>query len=324
MSQDNLISIRDVKTHYFLSEGTVKAVDGVSLQMARGEALGLVGESGCGKSTLALSTIGLIPPPGKIVEGSILFDGVDLLKLSEAEMQSNIRGNKISMIFQDPSSSLNPLFTIEDQICEAILLHRNVSKDEAKVIAVDLLEKIAMPDAKERLRNYPHQLSGGMRQRVMFAIALSCDPMLIIADEPTSNLDVTIQGQMIELMKDMQKEFNTAVLLITHDLGVVSELSDNIAVMYCGKVAEYSDKYSVLTQPIHPYTTALLKSFPTPEKKVDRLAVIKGNVPNMLNLPQGCKFHPRCDYALERCRNGEPSLIEVEKGHFVACYQYES
>lgn len=323
MTQKYLMTIDDVKTHFFLSEGTVRAVDGVSLKMDRGETLGLVGESGCGKSTLALTIMRLILRPGRIIGGSILFDGVDLLKIDEKEMQ-DVRGGKISMVFQDPTSSLNPLHTIDDQLCEAILLHQNVSKVEAKAIAVEMLKRVAIPDARQRLSSYPHQLSGGMKQRVMLAMALSCNPLLLIADEPTTNLDVTVQLQILELIKEMQEELQTSILLITHDLGVISEMSDNVAVMYCGSIVEYSDKISVLTKPQHPYSQSLLESFPTLEKRVDRLVVIKGNVPNMIDPPPGCRFHPRCKYAIEECRKSEPLLKEIKKRHFIACHLHSS
>lgn len=321
MSQ-KLMTIKDVKTYFFLSEGAVHAVDGVSLEMDKGETLGLVGESGCGKSTLGLTIMKLIRRPGRIVGGSILFDGVDLLGIDETEMQ-HIRGGKISMVFQDPTSCLNPLYTIKDQLCEAILLHQNVSKVDAKAIAMEMLKKVAIPDARMRLSSYPHQLSGGMKQRVMLAMALSCNPLLLIADEPTTNLDVTVQLQILELMKEMKEESQTSILLITHDLGVISEMSDNVAVMYCGKVVEYSDKLSVLTKPIHPYSQALLESFPTLEKSVNRLAVIRGFVPDMVDPPPGCRFHPRCRYAIEECRKSDPLFKEIKKGHFVACHRYQ-
>jgi oligopeptide/dipeptide ABC transporter ATP-binding protein len=319
LSNNCLLSLEDVKTHFFLSEATLKAVDGVNLRIDKGEVLGIVGESGCGKSTLALTIMRLVPSPGRTIDGKIVFDGKNLLELNDNEMQ-DIRGGKISMIFQDPTSSLNPLFTVGDQLSEAILLHQNVSKIKAKDMAVEILERVAIPDAQDRLRYYPHQLSGGMKQRIMLAMALSCNPKIVIADEPTTNLDVTVQLQILEMMKKMQKDLQTTIILITHDLGVVSEMSDNIAVMYCGKVVEYSDTLTILTNPVHPYTQALLGSFPTLEKRVDRLTVIRGNVPDLANPPSGCRFHPRCDCAIEECKKNEPSLKEIKKGHSIACH----
>ena len=317
----SLLNINDLKTYYFIAEGVVKAVDEVHLKIGYGEALGLVGESGCGKSTLGFSVMRLIRHPGKIVRGEIWFEGENLLSKSEAEMRK-IRGGKIAMIFQNPMSSMNPLYTIENQIAEAIRLHQDTPKREIKEKVVEILDKVGIPSPRERMKDYPHEYSGGMLQRSMIAMALSCNPKLLIADEPTTNLDVTIQAQILELMKALRKEFGASILLIGHDLGVISELSDKIAVMYAGKVVEYSDLTGIFEKTKHPYTQALFESIPRLDIETEKLRIIRGTVPRLINPPSGCRFHPRCDHAMKICSEQEPPLIEVGKGHQVACFLY--
>jgi len=318
-----LLKVNKLKTYFYTHEGIVKAVDAVSFSVNQGETLGIVGESGSGKSVTALSIMRLIPqPPGKIVGGDIIFDGKNLCALSEREMRK-IRGRKISMIFQEPMTSLDPVFTIGHEIVETILLHQDLTKKEANKKAVEMLEVVGIPDAHKRMKNYPHELSGGMRQRIMIAMALSCNPALLIADEPTTALDVTIQAQILRLMNDLKKEFNTSVLMITHDLGVISEMCDFVAVMYAGHIVEYTDIYTIFEKPMHPYTEGLNKSIPRMDKEIKTLDTIKGIVPNLLHLPAGCPFAPRCEYAFERCFKEVPELIEVEPRHFVKCHLVE-
>ena len=320
MQEKELLRLNDLKTYFYTEDGVVKAVDVVSFEIFKGETLGVVGESGCGKSVTSLSIMRLIPiPPGKIEDGQIWFEGEDIVTKSEAEMR-NIRGNDISMIFQEPMTSLNPVYTVGNQIAEAIILHQNVSSQEAMDQAVEMLTKVGIPSPEKRVHEYPHQLSGGMRQRVMIAMALSCNPKLLIADEPTTALDVTIQAQILELMKELKEEFGTAIMLITHDLGVVAEVCDRVAVMYAGKVVEYSDAKTVFGHPRHPYTWGLLKSIPSLDTQVDRLLVIEGVVPNPLHLPEGCKFHPRCMFATDKCRESEPGIEDYQEGHAVRCW----
>ena len=315
-----ILKVNDLKTYFFTHEGIVKAVDAVSFSLNRGETLGIVGESASGKSVTALSIMRLIPqPPGKIVSGEIVLDGKSLCNLNEKEMRK-IRGCKISMIFQEPMTSLDPVFTIGHEIIETILLHQNLTKKEAYKKAVQMLEVVGIPDANKRMRNYPHELSGGMRQRVMIAMALSCNPALLIADEPTTALDVTIQAQILRLMNELKKEFNTSVLMITHDLGVISEMCDYVAVMYAGHIVEYTDVYTIFEKPLHPYTEGLNKSIPRMDKETKVLDTIKGVVPNLLHLPPGCPFAPRCGYAYERCFKEMPDLVEVEPRHQVKCH----
>jgi oligopeptide/dipeptide ABC transporter ATP-binding protein len=317
---EKLVDIRNLKTYFYTEDGVVPAVDGVDLYVKRGETLGVVGESGCGKSVTSLSVMRLIAsPPGKIVDGEILFEGEDLVKKSEAEMRK-IRGNDISMIFQEPMTSLNPVYTIGDQIGEAIVLHQGLSKKEALDKAVEMLRLVGIPLPERRVHEYPHQLSGGMRQRVMIAMALSCNPKLLIADEPTTALDVTIQAQILELMKKLKKELGMAIMLITHDLGVVAEMCERVVVMYGGKVVEEGDAVSIFKSPLHPYTEGLLQSIPRMDEDVDRLHVIEGVVPNPLHLPEGCRFHPRCPYAIEKCKASQPPLEQVAPGRYVACF----
>lgn len=317
---EKLVEIRNLRTHFHTEDGVVPAVDGVNFYIKRGETLGVVGESGCGKSVTSLSVMRLIPnPPGKIVEGEILFEGQDLIKKSEAEMRK-IRGNDISMIFQEPMTSLNPVYTIGDQIAEAIQLHQGLNKKEAIDKAIEMLRLVGIPLPERRVKEYPHQLSGGMRQRVMIAMALSCNPKLLIADEPTTALDVTIQAQILELMKKLKKELGMAIMLITHDLGVVAEMCERVIVMYGGKVVEEADAVSLFKTPLHPYTEGLLQSIPRMDEDVEKLHVIEGVVPNPLHLPQGCRFNPRCPYAIEKCTQSQPELEQVAPGRYVACF----
>jgi oligopeptide/dipeptide ABC transporter ATP-binding protein len=318
---EKLLDIRNLRTYFYTEDGVVPAVDGVNLYVNRGETLGVVGESGCGKSQTSLSVMRLIPmPPGKIMEGSeILFEGQDLLKKSESEMRK-IRGNDISMIFQEPMTSLNPVYTIGDQIAEAIQLHQGLNHREAINKAIDMLRLVGIPLPDRRVKEYPHQLSGGMRQRVMIAMALSCNPKLLVADEPTTALDVTIQAQILELMKRLKKELGMAIMLITHDLGVVAEMAERVVVMYAGKVVEEGDVVSIFKNPIHPYTEGLLKSIPRMDAEAGKLHVIEGVVPNPLHMPEGCRFNPRCPYAIDKCRETQPPLEQIAPGRWVACF----
>jgi peptide/nickel transport system ATP-binding protein len=314
-----LLDIRNLRTHFFTDDGVVKAVDGVSFPIYRGKTLGVVGESGCGKSVTALSTMRLVSPPGRIVEGEILFEGTDLTKLPEDEVRS-IRGHQISMIFQEPMTSLNPVFTVGYQINEAVMLHLKKNKADAREHTIQMLDKVRIPSARTRIDEYPHQMSGGMRQRIMIAMALACNPKLLIADEPTTALDVTIQAQILDLMRDLQKEFGMSILIITHDLGVVAELADYVAVMYASKVVEYASVKELFSNPLHPYTLGLFRSRPSlGSKKTEKLSVIPGTVPNPLRFPPGCKFHPRCPSMVETCKSVEPQLREIRPGHWVAC-----
>jgi len=320
---ESLLNIDNLKVYYFTLEGIVKAVEGVHLKIGKGEALGLVGESGCGKSTTAHSILRLVKKPGKIVEGEIWFENEDLLAKSEAEMRK-IRGARIAMIFQNPMSSLNPVFTVGSQIAESIKLHQNVEKREIKEKVLEILEKVGIPSARERMKDYPHEYSGGMCQRAMVAMALSCNPNLLIADEPTTNLDVTIQAQILDLLRALRKEFGASILLIGHDLGVISELCDTVAVMYAGKLVEHADLATLFKEAKHPYTQALLGSIPRLDLETERLRVIPGVVPQLINPPPGCRFHTRCEYVKEICRKEEPPLIEIKQGHTVACFLYGS
>ena len=316
-----LLQVKDLRTSFFTSEGEVRAVDGVSFAIEEGRTLGLVGESGCGKSVTSLSIMRLVAsPPGKIVGGEILYRGRDLLKLSGAAMRK-IRGNEISMIFQEPMTSLNPVFTVGNQIGEAIQLHQGLGKKETRAKTIEMLRLVKIADPQTRIDDYPHQLSGGMRQRVMIAMALSCNPSLLIADEPTTALDVTIQAQILELMKELQHKLGgMALLLITHDLGVVAEQADEVAIMYAGKIVERAKTKALFDRPLHPYTVGLLKSLPGAENKKKRLDAIPGVVPSPLDLPSGCRFRDRCFKAAGICAEAEPQLLEKEKDHWVACY----
>jgi oligopeptide/dipeptide ABC transporter ATP-binding protein len=317
-----LLSVRNLRTSFRSDSGIVHAVDNVSFHVKRGEALALVGESGCGKSVTAMSIMGLVQQPGKVTGGQILFKGRDLVKLSDRQMRQ-IRGNDIAMVFQEPMTSLNPVFKIGDQVAESIRIHKGLSKKEAWKRAGEMLELVAIPDPVKRLDDYPHQLSGGMRQRVMIAIALSCDPELLIADEPTTALDVTIQAQIMELLGALQKKLGLAVLLITHDLGVVAEFCERIVVMYTGRVVEEAPVKQLFANPSHPYTRGLLKSLPSiveGAEEPERLATIAGMVPPITALPQGCKFNPRCPDVMDICLGNEPALMPVAPEQSARCY----
>ncbi|WP_026907948.1 ABC transporter ATP-binding protein [Paucisalibacillus globulus] len=318
-----LLEVKNLHTHFFTKAGVVRAVDGVSFDVKPGETIGIVGESGSGKSITAMSILGLIPsPPGKIVDGEINFKGDNLLKKTEKQMRQ-IRGKEIAMVFQDPMTSLNPVFTVEKQMVETILAHEKVTKKQAQQRAVELLNMVGIPDPKKRLKNYPHEFSGGMRQRVMIAMALSCNPSLLIADEPTTALDVTIQAQILELFKKMQKELDMAIIMITHDLGVVSEVCDRVMVMYAGKPAEFTQTKKLFDNGRHPYTTGLMNSIPKITPNKEKLQPIKGLPPDLRSLPQGCSFAPRCNHVMASCLTNDPTLSEVDDNHFVRCLLYE-
>jgi len=321
-----LIHVKDLHTYFYTYDGIVRAVDGIDFSIRKGETLGLVGESGCGKSVTALSILKLIQqPPGQIVKGEIIFDGQDLIKLTLEQMRK-IRGNRISMIFQEPMISLNPVFCVGDQISESIRLHQGISKRKATDRAIEMLRKVAIPEPEKRLREYPHQFSGGMRQRVMIAMALSCDPKLLIADEPTTALDVTIQAQTLNLMNTLKQDFGASVLLITHDLGVIAQMAQSVAVMYCGRIVEYADVVELFASPKHPYTQGLMDSIPrldVPLAEDKMLKAIPGVVPSLYGLPEGCHFRERCSQAFDMCREKIPPLFETKSGHLVRCWLYE-
>jgi len=324
-----ILEIENLHTHFFTGAGVVRAVDGVSYALRSGETLGVVGESGCGKSVTALSILRLVAsPPGRIVEGAIRLEGTNLLDLSEGEMEQ-VRGNDISMIFQEPMTSLNPLFTVGRQIAEAIALHQGMSRRDALDHAVEMLRRVSIPEAERRAHAYPHQLSGGMRQRVMIAMALSCNPKVLIADEPTTALDVTIQAQILDLMRELQETLGTAIILITHDMGVVAENADRVVVMYAGRKVEEASAQELFERPGHPYTRGLLGSLPNLEvaahatARRPRLNEIKGMVPSLANLPQGCSFAPRCGLATDTCRQAYPPLTQYRPGHWIACWHAE-
>ena len=316
-----LLAVNDLKTFFAIEGGEFPAVDGVSFSIEAGHTLGIVGESGCGKSVTALSIMALIPqPPGRIAGGEILFEGVDLTRLTRSQMRE-LRGDRISMIFQEPMTSLNPVLTVGEQIVEGVLRHRKISRDAAKDLAIDMLEKVHIPSPEQRFDDYPHRLSGGMRQRVMIAMALACKPKLLIADEPTTALDVTIQAQILDLMRMLREETGTAIMLITHDLGVVAELADDVVVMYAGRVVERASVTTLFAQPQHPYTIGLLGSIARLDIEQDRLAAIQGQVPNPLAPVTGCRFHPRCPFAYEQCLREDPPLLEVAPGQRAACWR---
>ena len=318
-----LLEVRNLTVHFLTEEGVIRAVESVSFEIFPGEILGLVGESGCGKSVTGLSLLKLIPiPPGRIVSGDILFDGRNLLNLEEKEMEK-VRGNDISMIFQEPMTSLNPVFTIGDQIVEAILLHQGLDKTEARRRAIEMLARVKIPSPEKLIDSYPHQLSGGMRQRAMIAMALSCQPKLLIADEPTTALDVTIQAEVLQLLKEIQQEMGMSVMLITHDLGVISEIADRVAVMYAGRVFEYGPLEAVFGKMRNPYTHGLMNSIPQLTEKKNRLNAIPGQVPDAMRLPAGCKFHPRCYLMIEDCKKEEPRLFQVNGDHFSRCIRWK-
>lgn len=316
-----LLQVKDLKTYFFIRGSVVKAVDGISYYIKEAETIGLAGESGCGKSVSALSVMRLIPnPPGKIVSGEIIFDGKDLLTLDEEEMR-RIRGGRIAMIFQEPLTSLNPVLTVGHQISEALEIHLGMNKQAAKRRSAQLLQLVAIPDAEKRLDDYPHQFSGGMRQRVMMAMALSCSPKLLIADEPTTAVDVTIQAQLLELMKDMTERFGTSLILITHNLGVIARYAQSVYIMYAGKIVEVGSAKDVYSTPRHPYTESLLASVPRLDiPRKTRLIPIQGEPPDMVNLPVGCAFQPRCGYALRRCVEEAPLSRLIGENHYVACW----
>jgi oligopeptide/dipeptide ABC transporter ATP-binding protein len=325
---NTVLDIKKLKTYFFLDSGTVRAVDGVDIALDRNTTLGLVGESGCGKSVTAMSVMRLIQsPPGRIVEGEILFHhngGVDIATLdSRGSEMRNIRGGEIAMVFQEPMTSLNPLYTVGKQIAESVQLHQNVGPKQAMERALEMLYKVQMSDPEQRLHEYPHQLSGGMRQRVMIALALSCNPSILIADEPTTALDVTVQAQILDLMRELQDDFGSAIIMITHNLGVVSQMADYVAVMYLGKIVEYANVQTVFHHPVHPYTVGLLNSVPVFGRKGEKVLVpIEGMVPTPTEIIPGCAFAPRCPQATERCEREQPHLQEVEPGHRVACWTY--
>jgi oligopeptide transport system ATP-binding protein len=314
-----ILSVKDLQTHFYGDGSVVKAVDKVSFELKKGETLGIVGESGSGKSVTNLSILRLIPyPPGKIVGGQVLFDNKDLMKLSEKELRS-IRGKRIAMIFQDPMTSLNPFMSIGAQLKEITELHEGLSSSQSRKKAIEMLELVGIPDAPRRIDDYPHQFSGGMRQRVMIAMALSCKPELLIADEPTTALDVTIQAQILELIKDLKEKIGTSIILITHDLGIVAGMADNVAVMYAGKIVEYAPTKDLFSKPHHPYTKGLLRSVPDPSSEKERLFQISGLPPDLSNLPKGCPFFPRCDKVKNECQ--EPPLIkQLNENHYSACW----
>ena len=322
-----LLNVKGLRTHFYTEDGVVKAVDGVDLKVMPGEVFGLVGESGCGKTVTALSILRLIEPPGKITAGTVHFDGNSLMNLSKREMV-NLRGMQISMIFQQPGSSLNPVFSVGAQVAEVFQIHQGIKKEQAWKQAVDLLHQMGIPDPEERARAYPHQMSGGQAQRVMIAMALALNPKLLIADEPTTALDVTIQAQILDLIQGLSKQRNTAVILITHDLGIIAEMADRVAVMYAGHVVEQANLEDLFENPMHPYTQGLLNSIPIMGQEKDLLETIPGTVPNLIGMPPGCRFAPRCTSMIENeltiCGEKEPDLIGAENGHSVRCWLYQS
>lgn len=318
-----LVKFKNLKTYFYGEDGIVKAVNDVSFKIKEGETVCIVGESGCGKSVTAMSLMRLIPsPPGRIIEGEIIFEGRDILKFSEKELM-DMRGNDVSVIFQEPMTSLNPVFRVGDQICEAIILHQQLSRKEAEKKAIEVLKIIGIARSEEIIKCFPHELSGGMRQRIMIAMAICCNPKLLIADEPTTALDVTIQAQILDLMKDIKKKLNTSIMLITHDLGVVAEMADYVVVMYAGKVIEEAPVIELFKNPLHPYTQGLLKSKPSISSKLDRLYSIPGQVPNPVGMPENCYFNERCDRCLNKCKEEQPSLMDIGNRHKVSCWLYK-
>ena len=316
-----ILEVKDLRTHFQTRWGTVKAVDGVSFDLHRGETLGIVGESGSGKSVTMLSLMQLIPiPPGKIVSGEILLDGENLLELSEDQM-SKVRGSQIALIIQDPMTSLNPVFSIGNQVMETIKIHQDIPRKSVWEMALDVLRKVNIPAAETRMRDYPHQMSGGMRQRVVGAISISCQPSVLIADEPTTSLDVTIQAQYLKLLKELQRESNLGLIFITHDFGIVAKMCDKVAVMYAGKIVEQGTVRDIFNHPSHPYTEALLASVPKLEEDVDRLYSIEGQPPALHDLPPGCPFAPRCPYVMEQCREEYPHAFQLNEAHSAACWK---
>lgn len=323
MSESIVLDIRNLKSHFFTAKGEVPAVDGVTIQVPPGKIIGIVGESGCGKSMTAMSVMGLLRYPGRVVEGSITLDGRDITHLSPREL-AKVRGNEISMIFQEPMTSLNPVYPVGRQVREAILQHQKISKEEARKRVLEIFQAVGIPEPEKRYNSYPHQLSGGLRQRVMIGMAMVCRPKVMIADEPTTALDVTIEAQILQLMKKLCREQGTSIILITHNMGVVAEICDYVYVMYAGKVMEQAETFELFEHTEHPYTAGLLKSIPRLDEKVDRLYTIEGVVPNLLHLPAGCNFCTRCKEASERCFMEKPYLYQTRDGHGVRCFKYES
>ena len=330
MAENNhkpLLEVKNLKTYFFTEDGVVKAVDGVDFYVSPGEVLGLVGESGCGKSVTSLSIMRLIGMPGKVVDGEIYFEGKNLLQLPESEM-THMRGNRMSMIFQQPQSSLNPVFKVGDQVGEVLQIHQKMGREQAWEKAVELLRLVGIPDPEKKAHSFPHEMSGGQAQRVMIAMALALNPQLLIADEPTTALDVTIQAQILDLMRGLRTTMNTAVILITHDLGVIAEMANRVAVMYAGRIVEQTDVNRLFAQPLHPYTQGLIASIPVLGLVKEELDVIPGSVPNLVNLPPGCRFAPRCrsrmEYGLEICTDIEPELLPVGEEHSVRCWLYHN
>jgi oligopeptide/dipeptide ABC transporter ATP-binding protein len=316
---ETLLKVEGLKTHFFTEAGIVKAVDNVSFDIRRGESLGLVGESGSGKTVTALSVLRIVPKPGKIVEGKIEFKGQNLLNKGEKEMQS-IRGREIAIIFQDPSSSLNPIFNVETQLRDILSAHEALSKEECRKKIVELLNIVGIPEAEIRMREYPHQFSGGMKQRVAIARALALQPTLLFADEPTTSLDVTIQAQVLDLLEDLKKKLGMSLVMITHDMGIIAKMTTRVVVMYAGNICEIAKTQDLYAHPRHPYTALLLAAVPRLDRK-KKLRIIPGNIPNLIEPPSGCRFHPRCEYATDKCAEAPPVLEEVEPEHFVACYE---
>ena len=323
MSESIVLDIRNLKSHFFTAKGEVPAVDGVTIQVPPGKIIGIVGESGCGKSMTAMSVMGLLRYPGRVVEGSITLDGRDITHLSPREL-AKVRGNEISMIFQEPMTSLNPVYPVGRQVREAILQHQKISMEEARKRVLEIFQAVGIPEPEKRYNSYPHQLSGGLRQRVMIGMAMVCRPKVMIADEPTTALDVTIEAQILQLMKKLCREQGTSIILITHNMGVVAEICDYVYVMYAGKVMEQAETFELFEHTEHPYTAGLLKSIPRLDEKVDRLYTIEGVVPNLLHLPAGCNFCTRCKEASERCFMEKPCLYQTRNGHGVRCFKYES
>lgn len=318
---EKLLQVEDLKTWFYVTDGIIKAIDGVTFDVNKGEVLGLVGESGCGKSVTARSLMRLVPdPPGKIVGGKVMFGDVDLLSISEEKIRK-YRGSKIAMSFQDPMTYLNPVFRVGDQIAEALILHQGMGNEEASEQAIKLMEMVQIQDASQRAQDFPHQLSGGMRQRILLAMAISCNPQLLIADEPTTALDVIVQAEILDLLEDLKKKLKLSLILITHDMGVVAQLADRIAIMYAGRIMELSDVMTIFHNPKNPYTMGLLESLPRIEEEQDKLISISGDVPDLINPPSGCRFHPRCPHALSICRKEVPTLVQYGDGHVVACHR---
>ncbi|RLI45813.1 ABC transporter ATP-binding protein [Candidatus Bathyarchaeota archaeon] len=317
-----LLIVENLKTHFYTYDGIVQALDGVTFELYKGETFGLIGETGCGKTATALSIMRLLPENGTIAEGRVLFKGENLLEKDEEEMRK-IRGKEISMIFQEPSAYLNPVFTVREQIIDVIMAHQNLEREEAEEKAIEALKLVALPDPERILGSYPHELSGGMQQRVMIAMALSTNPDLLIADEPTSYLDVTVQAQILEHLKNVKRKRNLSLLLITHNMGIVAEMCDRVGVMYAGNIVEIGNVRQIIKKPCHPYTMGLLAALPRPETRRKKLYSIKGSIPDLINPPSGCRFHPRCPYAMEICRRRKPQTVEVEPGRYVACHAVE-